>query len=227
MTTTQDAPIFLTVRGTHSAATVDAARVLHNETAGSERGIAAARALGDLSHNVYVPAAGAQSGAKSGELLFLDVWENPAGLMEFFSNEHVQAQGAKMFTSKDASVWMPARGSFSFKFQAPSSRHDRYVGMIRAKITSPETAIEAFRTTISHTVRDARKRGQMSHEIFIRMNPPGDDSPVELLGIDVWYDAKGMAEHYAGSHMSGLAPAFAGAPDASIWEQAPGNWSEW
>jgi hypothetical protein len=27
--------------------------------------------------------------------------------------------------------------------------------------------------------------------------------------------------------MAALGGAFAGAPQASVWEQAPGNWSEW
>jgi hypothetical protein len=37
-----------------------------------------------------------------------------------------------------------------------------------------------------------------------------------------------MAEHYADqTHMSGLGTAFAGAPQASVWEEPPGSWNEW
>ena len=104
----QEAPVMLTVRGKFVPSTVENARVLHNDTAGSAQGIAAARALGDLSHNVFVPGAG----APSGELLFLDTWVDVQGIMEFFSNPHVQQQGGNMFSARDASVWMPARGGF-------------------------------------------------------------------------------------------------------------------
>jgi hypothetical protein len=45
-----------TLRGKVNTPTVAYARELHNKTAGSADGIAAARALGDLSHNVYTSA---------------------------------------------------------------------------------------------------------------------------------------------------------------------------
>ena len=62
--------------------------MLHNDTAGSQAGIAAARALGDLSHKVYAPVVMPQSGAKEGEVLFMDWWQDPKGLMDFFANEN-------------------------------------------------------------------------------------------------------------------------------------------
>src|SRR5262245_64645481 len=83
-------PVVLTVRGTLNPKTLEAARSLHNDTAGSPQGIAAARALGDLSHKVYAPCLrSSQSSAREGELLFLDSWADPKGIMEFFSNPHV------------------------------------------------------------------------------------------------------------------------------------------
>src|SRR5215813_5123361 len=88
-----DKPVLLTVRGNAIPKTLEAMRVLHDETAGSPAGIAAARSLGDLSHMVYSPAKFALSKAVDGELLFLDVWAHPKGIGEFFSNPHVQEQG--------------------------------------------------------------------------------------------------------------------------------------
>src|SRR5260370_11182422 len=106
-------PVLLVVRGQMIPKTLDDMRVLHNQTAGSPQGIAAARALGDLSHMVYAPSlASSQSTAKAGELLFLDIWLTARGIMEFFSNEQVVQQGARLFGSRDATVWMPATGSF-------------------------------------------------------------------------------------------------------------------
>jgi hypothetical protein len=100
--------------------------------------------------------------------------------------------------------------------------------MVRAPIASPERAIEIFADVDTRAQRDARRRGIISHELFIKLNPPGDHSALELLGLDVWSDFEGLSEHYADQqHMSALRAAFAGAPAASVWEQAAGDWSEW
>lgn len=220
--------VFLTVRGHYVPQTLEACRSLHNDTAGSKVGIAAARALGDLSHKVFAPVPTPQTSAKEGEVLFLDWWQDPKGLMEFFANENVQMQGQKLFKSRDASVWAPAKGSFSYALPAPAGRNERYVGMIRGPIASPDAAIEIFRKADMASQRTARARGLLSHEVFLRMHPPGQDGPLELLGVDVWHDAQGMAEHYADpNEMKGISGAFSGAPDPSVWAQAPGHWSEW
>jgi hypothetical protein len=224
-----DGPVALTVRGTLVPPTLDLARPLHNETAGSEQGIAAARALGDLSHKVYAPClASKQSSAKSGELLFVDRWADPKGIMDFFSNAHVQQQASRLFSSKDATVWMPARGAFVTHLPAPMGKDRRFLGMIRAAVKSPEASIEVFRSVDEKAQRDARRRGLLSHELFIKLAPPGDSSPLELLGIDLWCDFEGMTEHYTDqTHMAALGTAFACPPQATVWEQAPGQWSEW
>lgn len=220
--------VFLTVRGKYLAPSLDACRVIHNDTAGSQAGIAAARALGDLSHKVYAPLPSPQSSAKDGEVLFLDWWQNPRGLMDFFANEEVQMQGTKLFTSRDATVWMPARGAFTYNLPAAAGRNERYVGMIRGVIDSPEKAITIFRTADLKAQRAARARGLLSHELFIKLNPPGVTAPLELLGVDIWCDARGMAEHYGDpTEMKAVAGAFTAAPDATVWAQAPGAWSEW
>ena len=41
-------------------------------------------------------------------LLFLDIWVDADGIGKFFAHPDVQAQGAQLFKSKDATVWMPA-----------------------------------------------------------------------------------------------------------------------
>lgn len=226
---TDATPVFLTVRGKYLASTLEACRVIHNDTAGSQHGIAAARALGDLSHKVYAPVVMPQSSAKDGEVLFLDWWQDPKGLMDFFANENVQMQGTKLFTSRDATVWMPAKGAFTYNLPAAAHKTERFVGMIRGPIANPEKSLAIFNAADLKAQRTARARGLLSHELFIKLNPPGDSSsPLELLGVDVWCDAKGMAEHYADpNEMKALEGAFSGAPDATVWNQAPGNWSEW
>lgn len=220
--------VFLTVRGKYLAPSLEACRVIHNDTAGSAPGIAAARALGDLSHKVFAPVPSPNTSAKDGEVLFMDWWQDPQGLMTFFQNETVQMQGTKLFASRDSAVWMPAKGSFSYALPAAAGRNERFVGMIRGPIKSADAAIEIFRAADQKAQRAARARGLLSHEVFIKLNAPGDSSPLELLGVDVWCDAKGMQEHYGDpNEMKALEGAFAGQPDPTIWVQAPGAWAEW
>ena len=221
-----DSMVLLTVRGTAVPPTYDAACRLHNETAGSEAGIAAARGLGDLSHRVYSPVKKAP-GATEGELLFLDVWTSAEGIGKFFSNPHVAEQAGKMFSKRDGVVWMPARGAFGFTLSAPRARKERWLGIVRGPVTSPEVAISAFRDALAPDLGKARKRGQVSHNLFFRLPEPGAPAGnAELLGIDEWYDAEGMQEHY--KELKGLDKAFAGRPEASVWEEAQGGtWSEW
>ena len=221
-------PVFLTVRGKYLASTLEGCRVIHNDTAGSQGGIAAARALGDLSHKVYAPLPMPASTAKEGEVLFMDWWQDPRDLMAFFANENVQMQGAKLFTSRDPTVWMPAKGAFNYSLPAAAGKSDRFVGMVRGTIKSPEAAIAIFRAADVKAQRTARARGLLSHELFIKLQAPGDNSPMELLGVDVWCDGKGMGEHYSDpNEMKALEGAFTGKPDATVWTQAQGQWSEW
>src|SRR5436853_7306731 len=104
-------PVMLTVRGTLNPTTLDAARVLHNDTAGSAPGIAAARALGDLSHRVFAPVTEAAPGVKPDELLFIDPWCDPQGIGQFFSNHEGQRQAGELFSAHDATGREPAPGA--------------------------------------------------------------------------------------------------------------------
>ncbi len=227
MSTSSTGPVLLTVRGTTAAKSVEAARTIHNDTAGSEPGKAAARSLGDLTHKVFTPAAGAgdMSGAKDGELLFLDVWDDAAGIQQFFSNAEVQKQGGALFTSKEPNVWMPARGGLSFHLPAQARKSEVFLGIIRGAVKSGEDAVRSFNDATLRGQRDARRRGQLSHELYFRLDAP-KDSP-ELLGLDVWGSLEGMMEHYKATMGSGYGDVFAAKPAASIWQEAPGQWSEW
>jgi hypothetical protein len=229
MTTPFETAVLLTVRGTYIPESLEAMRILHNSTAGSEQGVAAARSLGDLSHNVYAPSLrSSNTGAKEGELLFIDWWDSPKGIMDFFSNPQVQQQGGKLFSARDATLWMPARGSSSYHLYAPKSKQERYLGIVRGSVKTPEHAIGVFAEVDVKAQRDARRRGLISHELFIKLHAPGESSPPELLGLDIWSDFAGMTEHYSdASHMAGLGTAFTERPRTSVWERPDGAWSEW
>jgi len=220
---TNESLAFLTVRGTLVPASIEAACKLHNETAGSADGIAAARALGDLSHKVFAPMP--NLGAKPGELLFFDWWKNPEGIGTFFSNPQVQQGAGLMFSERKATIWMPARGAFGFDLPAPAHKPDRYVGVVQGTVKSPEAAIEVFRRVLAGKISDARRRGQISHQLFVKIPMPGDTSGAEIIGVDLWCDASGMGEHYG--DIKGYEEAFI-TKDASVWKPASGGtWSEW
>src|SRR5262249_38660315 len=103
------ATYLLTVRGKVTTASVADARELHNSTAGAPQGVAAARALGDLSHNVYSAA-----GQADGEILFIDYWNSLSGLGQFFSDPQVQAGAAQLFAERDGVVWGQTEGFGDF-----------------------------------------------------------------------------------------------------------------
>jgi hypothetical protein len=225
MTTQNESFVFLTVRGTLVPETLEAACKLHNETAGSPEGIAGARALGDLSHKVYAPVPG-MPGAKEGELLFFDWWKAAEGIGTFFSDPRVQGMASKLFSQRDGVVWMPARGAFGFDLPAPTSRGDRYVGIVRGPVSGPDQAIETFRSVLSPRLSEARARGQLSHQLFVKIPMPGAPATAEVLGVDLWCHADGMRQHYG--ELKGFEKAFTAAPEASVWTQASGGvWSEW
>jgi len=224
MTTLNESLVFLTVRGTLVPKSPEAACTVHNETAGSPDGIAAARALGDLSHKVYAPVPGL--GAQEGELLFFDWWTSAEGIGTFFSDPRVHGMASKLFSEREGVVWMPARGAFGFDLPAPASRSERYVGIVRGAVERPEDAIDVFRGVLAGLLSDARRRGQLSHQLFVKVPLPGAPAGLEVLGVDLWCDPAGMKEHYAS--LEGYQKAFRGAPQTSVWQAASGGvWSEW
>ncbi|HLF42000.1 MAG TPA: hypothetical protein VJA46_00575 [Acidimicrobiia bacterium] len=217
--------VLLSVRGKTVPTVRDAARNLHNQTAGSPQGIAGARALGDLSHSVFTPLPGVP-GADENELLFLDVWKDVAGIGTFFSDEVVQQGAALLFSEREAVIWMPAEGAFGFELPAPMHLTGRYLGIARGLIDDPEHAIDVFRKTHESSISDARRLGQLSHQLFIRVPMPGQPTELEAIGLDLWADSGGMGEYY--SALSGFEAAFSGETQTSVWEQATGGiWTEW
>jgi len=220
-------PVLLLIRGTlKDGANHEAARKTHNATAGHPEGVKAAKALGDLSHKVYVPATSALSGAKPAEFLILDVWERPEGIQKFFSDAQVQQGGGVLFAQRDPHVFMRARGARTFNLPAPIGRDERYVGVIRGKVKSPESAVATFAGSLEKTINAARQRGQLSHDLYFKHEAPAADGSAELLGVDLWTDLKGMEKHYQET-METIGKVFAGPPSASIWTQPSGEWVEW
>jgi hypothetical protein len=217
--------VLLAIRGALNATNLEEARAVHNRTAGNPEGVAAARALGDLSHNVYVPHGDAPAAAT--ELLILDLWNSVEGLGKFFSDPQVQAGGAMMFASRDPVVWQLAPAS-GFILPTPRGRDRRFVGLIRGVVKSREGATAAFDAFARRAINAGRLAGQVSHQVFFRVPSPGASPAMELLGVDVWMDDAGMARVYGDrAHLAPIADVFSAAPTTSTWKQPAGDWVEW
>jgi hypothetical protein len=218
----------LCIRGTLTTKDNEAARTTHNATAGNPAGVAAARALGDLSHKVYVPAPGAgeANGAKSGEFLILDVWKTPQGIEKFFSDKNVQEGGGRLLASRDPVVSMPADGAFTFSLLPPMNKPERYVGLMRGVVKNVREAIEVMSSGVKEMLSMTRQRGQLAHELYVKLGPPSTDGSAEIIGVDHWCDLNGMLDTYR-EHTAAMLPLFKTPPALSVWQQPPGEWVEW
>src|SRR5712692_9024597 len=185
----------LSIRGTLSSKTLESARSIHNATAGAPPNVAAARSLGDLSHTVFTPID--HNGIDTGEFLILDQWNNLDGLNQFFANKQVQEQAGQIFSDRDPVVWAAAEGFTSYHFPAPYGKNQRFVGIVRGMVESRGKAQNIHNTLVGKTVNKARINGNMSHEAFFRLTPPGTPESLEFFAVDVWMDADGMNRHYA------------------------------
>ena len=217
----------LTVVGKVTPASVEATCKLHNETAGNPCGVAAAKALGDMSHMTYMPANG--STEFHGELLFLDIWNSIDGLQKFFSDPHVEAGGKIMFASKEAVVWNRLDGFLNFHFPSPTGKNDKVVGLVRGKVKSFEEAEAIHNSAIEKQVKSARAAGILSHEFYSRAAAPGSAEALEVLGVDVWMSGESMMKHYMSPEFqnSGLYAMFASKASSTTWAHPKGEWIEW
>lgn len=217
----------LTIRGTLAPSTLDAARAVHNETAGAPPNVAAARSLGDLSHAVFVPL-GPPPAKGAGELLIIDLWNDAAGLARFFENPDVQKGGGAIFSSRDPIVWAPAEGFLRVDLPSPAGRNDRFVGLLRGTVRSKAVARKILDGTALSHLNDARKLGLLSHATYFRAGPPGEKESLEMISVETWYDGEGMGKYYGDeSHMPDIGEMLVGPPDVSVWQRPPGAWVEW
>lgn len=217
----------LTVMGKVKTDSVQATCQLHNQTAGNPDGVIAAKSLGDMSHLAFMPLDTTTS--FSGDLLFLDIWNNLEGLNQFFSDDQVKAGGEMMFASRTAIVWAKLENFTNFHFPSPFGKNDRIVGLIQGKVKSISEAEGIHNQAMASQVKAARAHGLISHEFHVRKAAPGSEESMEVLGIDVWMDADDMMKYYKSSEFqnSGLYQIFATKPVSSLWINPQGDWIEW
>ena len=215
----------LTVRGKVKTPTIADARELHNATAGSPDGVAAARALGDLSHNVYTSGG---NGAGADELLFIDYWNSPTGFGQFFAGPQVQAGAAQLFADVEGVLWAPTSGFGDFHLATPDGAAPIGVGLLRVGVSSIEGAAPAFNAYAAATINTARRYGQVAHTTWSRLPNPGETLSLDVIGVDVWSDLEQMNAYYQLSlGVEHLGPVFADQPQTSVWRAADGHWTEW
>ena len=220
----------LTIRGTLSPATLEAARKVHNQTAGDPAGIAAAKSLGDVSHMVYIPVDhdGHDKTKGAGEFLIMDLWTSIEGLNSFFADEHVQQGGALIFTERDPVVWTAAQGFTSYYIPAPFGMNDRFITTARATVNSMEEACELHNKAVAKTIGKARSAGNLSHESYFRLATPGSPESMEWLGVDVWMRPDEMMSLYEDPEfLEAFNHMFTGEADTAVWVHPKGDWTEW
>ena len=217
----------LTNRGTPADKTLEAARKTHNQAfAASE---ALARSLGDLSHTVYVPAH--HAGTTTNEILILDVWNSVDGLNRFLAHLRTEGQAkgqaSPLFSQRDAVIWSSAEGFHNYHFQAPYGKNDRILALVRGAVPSRAEAQAIHNDFMEKNVSKARAAGTLSHEAYFAFTPPGKAESLELLALDVWMDASGMAAYYQDAEeQGGFQRLFAEAPSVSTWISPAGEWAE-
>lgn len=223
----KDLSLFLlAIRGTLASPTLEAARKLHNSTAGAPANIAAAKSLGDQSHMVYVPLEAPKKGA--GEFLILDIWNSMEGLNNFFANPTVQEQAGQIFAKRDPLVWAPADGFVSYHIPAPFGMNDRFVTTARGVVKNMDEARKLHNSAVANTLGKARKAGNLSHESYFRMAAPGSPEALEWLGVDVWLRPDDMMGYYEDADfLAGFDHMFTAEADTAVWVHPKGDWVEW
>lgn len=231
------------------ASTLQEARAIHNAFTGEgpQPGIEIARALGDLSHNVYTPAKSVEVGPAGplAEVLFADYWADPVDMETFFANPVAQQAGDRLFSSREETEWAFAPDGFTFWVPAPHDLPPRYLATVRAPVRSAEETVAALGKIVSAGILTARRRGQISHALFVRRadvatrrpaaNTRRDgghavaqpSAPVEILALDWWSTLEGLHEHYGdATTVDALQQAVAGPVETTVWQQEAG-FTEW
>ena len=217
-------PIYLlTIPGTLASPTLEVSRIVHNETAGAPANVAAAQVLGDLSHMVYVPV------HEEGAFFIMDVWNNLEGLNQFFANPQVQEQAGRIFSRRDPVVWAPAPADFfTYHLPAPTGHTERILGVVRGTVASREQARALNNQAIQGSINQARKLGDLSHEVYFRLTPPGEPPSLEFLAVDVWTNREGPERLYEDpAFLEIFGQLFTAQPVTWIVQHPAGQWVEW
>ncbi len=216
----------LTIRGTLATPTLEDARTLHNQTAGAPESVAAARALTDLSHMVYVPVEVATAGA--GEILFLDRWTNLDGLNQFFANPDVQEQAGGLFSAREPLVWEPAADFVSYHLPTPANEGEQIIAVVRGTVRSRADAQASHNAIVAALAHQARLLGSVSHDAYFRVAAPDAPEAMEFLAVDVWMNVAGMQEHYSNPELvDAFQDLFDAPPAVSTWTDPAAEWIEW
>jgi quinol monooxygenase YgiN len=175
---------------------------------------------------IYHPMQPTESG--TGEILFIDQWNSIKGLDLFFANPAVREQTGQLFTQRDAIVWTPAEGYYTYHLPAPYAASDRIIVMVRGTVASREEAMTVHNQIVASQINTARQMGDISHEVYFMLTAPDQPESLEFLAIDVWTNAEGMQAYYGDpGFQAGVMQLFTAAPTISIWNQTTGDWVEW
>jgi len=110
-----------------------------------------------------------------------------------------------------------AEGFRNYHFQAPYGKNERILALVREAVSSRAEAQAIHNDFMEKNVSKARVAGTLSHEAYFAFTPPGKPESLELLALDVWMDASGMAAYYQDAEwQGGFQRLFAEPPPLSL-----------
>jgi hypothetical protein len=68
----------------------------------------------------------------------------------------------------------------------------------------------------------ARKLGNLSHEMYFKLTPPGTPESLELFGVDVWTNFEGMQQYYSDPDFNRAFEGFYTSEPTALFLSAPG-----
>jgi hypothetical protein len=140
--------------------------------------------------------------------------------------------------------WAIAPNGFAFCVPAPHGLPPRYLVMTRASVRSAAEATAAVGKLVSAGLFSSRRRGQISHTLFIRYAdiaaqrpaanarltgnhaPAQTTAQAEILALDWWSTPEGLQEHFGDPAPTVLKQAVGGPIETTVWQQQAG-FTEW
>jgi hypothetical protein len=95
-------------------------------------------------------------------------------------------------------------------------------------VSSRAEARKRHNAIMAKQVNKSRMAGNMSHEAYFKLAPPGTPETLEFFAVDVWMSASGMTSYYKDPEFQrSFHELFTAPPTTSTWSHPTGEWVEW
>lgn len=208
------------VKGALFTADLAAAQVQHDMLASG--GEAAAKAAGDVAHDVYLGTD--LLGTTPDELVAIDRWTSDANMDAFYSDPGFQAAFGALFTAP------PAFGTFlraDFhqwgSLDAADASDPRFVVVVRGRLADAPSIVKAQHDAVAQGGEaQAKAAGDVAHVVYL-----GRDDEREVAIFDVWSADTNLAATYGDPTFQAAVGALFEAPGPVIGVYASTDWHQW